>query len=93
MGFVSSSWFDRVLPSIRYMLRPYVDRCSKPLPWDPLSSPFNLVGQRSAEVYAQRCTSALSAFYDGLLGSASERAKGRGAALAKSRVGSFSPVL
>ena len=44
MGVVSSSWFDRVLLAILYMLKPTrVDRCSNPLPWDPLSSPQTYV--------------------------------------------------
>ena len=39
---VSNNWSDRALLSISYMLKkrnPHVDRCSNPLPRDPLSSP------------------------------------------------------
>ena len=40
MGVVSNDWFDRVLLSVVYVFKTRrVDRCSSPLPWDPLSSP------------------------------------------------------
>ena len=40
MGVVSNSWFDRVsLSIIVTRSSPHIDRCSSPLPWDPLSSP------------------------------------------------------
>ena len=38
MGVGSNYWFDRVLLSV-LCSNPHVDRCSNPLPWDPLSSP------------------------------------------------------
>ena len=40
-GVVGNNWFDRILLSTLCMFKtPHVDRCSNPLPWDPLSSPY-----------------------------------------------------
>ena len=47
-GVVSNNWFDCVLPSIVFMSYPHVDRCSSPLPWDPLSSPETFVWGRAS---------------------------------------------
>ena len=44
MGVVSSNWFDVVFYYKSFTsLHPHVDRCSNPLPWDPLSSPLMYV--------------------------------------------------
>ena len=49
MGVVSNNWFDRGWLSIKLFTcsNPHVDRCSNPLPWDPLSSPWS-IGLRQA---------------------------------------------
>ena len=39
-GVVSNNWFDCVFCfNLFTCSNPHVDRCSNPLPWDPLSSP------------------------------------------------------
>ena len=43
IGVVSNDWFEGVLLSFLYTCsNPRVDRCSNPLPWDSLRSPYRL---------------------------------------------------
>ena len=42
-GVVGNSWFGCVLTQFLTCSNPHVDRCSNPLPWDPLTSPYNVL--------------------------------------------------
>ena len=48
MGFVSNNWFDGCFALNSLRSNPQVDRCSNPLPADPLSSPYSFAFDRSS---------------------------------------------
>ena len=54
-GVVRNNWFDRVLLPILYTFNPHADRCSNPLPWDPLSCPWKHIADFYFNVEVRLC--------------------------------------